>query len=66
MSIASYIIDYGDAELERQRAVIKRLHALNTELLEALHVIADAADLEIAQSIACSAIAVAIVKEEEK
>jgi hypothetical protein len=63
MSINSYILEYGDAELERQRVVIKRLCALNAELLEALHVIANAADLEVAQSIACSAIAIAIVKE---
>ena len=66
MSINSYILDYGGTEIKRLRAEIKRQRILNAELLEALQVIANAAELEVAQSIACSAIAIAIVKGEEK
>ena len=55
-SINQYIYDHANAE-------VKRLRARNAELLEALHVIANAAELEVAHQIACAAIAIAIVKE---
>jgi hypothetical protein len=55
-SINEHIFDHANAE-------VKRLRARNAELLEALHVIVKASDLEVAQSIAASAIAIAIVKE---
>lgn len=51
-SINDYILEHCNAEVARLRAV-------RAELLEALHVIAAAADLKVAQSIACAAIAAA-------
>ena len=54
MSIANYIFEYGDTEIERQRA-------LNAELLAALQAVVEADTLEAAQQIASAAIAIAIV-----
>jgi hypothetical protein len=55
-SINEYIHDYAEAE-------VKRLRALNAELLAALQAVARADALEAAQEIACAAIAVAIARE---
>lgn len=52
-SIAGYIFDHGNAELERARA-------LKEKLLAALADIAAADSLDAAQEIACAAIAIAI------
>jgi hypothetical protein len=56
-SINQHIFDHAEAE-------IRRLRSLNSELLEALQVIVKASDLEVAQSIASSAIAIAIARDE--
>lgn len=56
-SINQYVLAHADAKL-------RRLQALNRELLEALHVIVKADSLEVAQSIAASAIAIAIARDE--
>ena len=63
-SINQHILDHAEDEIRRSNAEARRLQGLNSELLEALQVIVQASDLGVAQSIASSAIAIAIARDE--
>jgi hypothetical protein len=58
------IIDQANAELDHLRAELLVTQQLTAELLEALQAVARADALDAAQQIACSAIAIVIVRGE--